>query len=227
MVALQNRETLTGREQHGKSRSASDLAAGRLRFPEPPPSVPGPPLSKLPQTVSKAYVEAVRTYYESIAVFGKPYPGWQEFERRLACEYALLVRLLSGIPLENLRVRLLKIFAESLNLGKRRGRPRKAQKDLRYLSHGNSMEQLWQRELKMIWQLKISVEKLGKDARTELAKRHVSQELIQLVTVPSATAESSLARLFAARSRSRISVGTARNAIRKYEAFTGKAITAE
>lgn len=196
-------------------KDADAFLSGR-ETPKPPrlPSVPfGSPL---PGKLRPIRVQAVRVYYESVDEFRKPYPEWEGFERALALEHALLIMFLSDLPTEDMRMRLLKIFSDSL--GKKLGRARKAQTQKAYCFHGYNMKRLWERELLEVWNLHFSLRRKG-DAESELRKRGLPNDRVRAVTRPNSTPASFLAEVYA--QRAEIRVGTARNTLRNYLKFIG------
>jgi hypothetical protein len=198
-----------------KLQERSNSKSPRPWTPEAPPIKFGVALSDMKKGWSRAYVKAVKIYFDSLVNRGEPYPGWEKFERTLAFDYARLILLLD-FPSEKLQNRLLKMFVDSLALGKSLGRPRKCTQ-LRCIHHALAMKSMWKfdRLIQERWNLAQSLRKQGKSVRDELVKRSVPSNEIKALTVPNVTAESWLAYSYA--SRSRINPRTARNAIRSYE----------
>ena len=132
--------------------------------PEPPPPFPDPPLFGF-GNIRKPFLQAVIIFSDSISLFGKPYRGWEPFERQLAYNFALLLRLLAALPQEIPRRRLLNLFLESLGLESKRGRPQKAREKLKCFLHGQNMTNLWESELQEAWNVKCSLEQQRKNQR--------------------------------------------------------------
>jgi len=152
--------------------------------------------------------------------WGRPYAGWEPFERDLATEFGLLLLILASAKRQNSRRQIREAFLEHLNLADSRGRPRKAHGDLSDILHGQAIDVLWNQEMQQAWNMKVSLERQGKQPRSHLKKAGTSDDVISGVLSRRATPESSLARIYA--KRSHVSVGRARNALRAYEKYTGK-----
>jgi hypothetical protein len=153
------------------------------------------------------------------AMRGRPSPGWESFERELASEFATLLLFLRALPREGPRRQLLELFLDGLNLESKRGRARRARKELADYLHGKRMEELWEDELLEAWNGKVSLEKAGTDPRAHRGKK-ASDDVVRAIFSRRTTPESSLATVYARRHN--ISPGTARNALRAYMKFTGK-----
>ena len=151
-------------------------------------------------------------------MLGKPFPGWENFERELAVQFALLLRILYALPREEPRRRLLTLFLESLPLETDRGRPKKSKEKLQSISHGGYMWELWKNELKQAWHMKTSLERVSQNPRGRLQKQFL-EDVVKAVLSPKATPESSVAKVYAWRNN--LGEGTTRNALRDYLKFTG------
>ncbi len=195
---------------------------GESNFPEPPPIRPGAflPLAQgIHRDVGEYVWLAVRMYLDSIQLRGKPWPGWESFERDLAELFAMLLLFLKSLPKEAHRHELLNIFLDNLNLGNKPGRARKAKEQLRDFYHGQQMANLWDSELQEVWNKKASFERMSDRQRIGF-NRDVPEDVLRAVRSPKATPESSLARVYS--HRKHISVGRARNALRACQKQTSK-----
>ena len=183
--------------------------------PEPPPATGVNPFEY--GRLGKHFFTAVRWYVESVRDAGKLWPGWETFERKLAFDYALILLLLSEVPRPENRRLLLDYWLASLGLKAKRGPIPKDRNRLMAVIHGRQMKRLWEDEMYTAWNMKKSLEEQGVDPRIAMAKSGSKQDLIDAVLAPKTTRESSLARLYANRSKTtKVRYGTARNALRLY-----------
>jgi hypothetical protein len=197
------------------------------RYPAPPPSSAGlfiPSGVPMRNEIREPVWAAVGMYDASIRLHGKPYPGWESFERELASQFATLLMFLRGLPREGERRRLLELFLDALNFDNKRGRTRKAKAELAYVAQGQQMSRLWTDVLHPAWRMKASLERMGQEPTARLNK-HFANDVCSAVLAHKATPESSVAKLFARRNH--ISVGTARNALRAYQNLTSEKIAAQ
>lgn len=191
--------------------------------PEPPPKVSFLDLRRPAQKETRAIRsernedvwKALRMYLKAIELHGRPYPGWEPFERSLAEQFALLLVVLRGLPTEDLRRQLMTLFLDAQNFGNKRGRRRKDKAELRSRIHGQRMIQLREDELGAAWNMKRSLEFQKTDPRERLEKTHIAEDVIRAVLSPRASFDSSLATVYA--ERNHLSYGTARNALRAYQ----------
>jgi hypothetical protein len=201
----------------------TDLPETRTKFPEPVPcSVAGlflPLVPAIPREIRKPVWLALRMYCDAISLRNKPWPGWETFERELAFQFATLLILLQALPRDGPRSRLLRLFLDHLNFENKRGRARKAKKDLMDFRHGVEMDGLWKDHLQEAWNMKRSLENAGTSPGPRL-KKSFDEDVVSVVLSPRATPESSLARLYA--QRKNVSVGRAANALRQYKKQTEK-----
>ena len=163
--------------------------------------------------------EALRLYLRAIELHGRPFPGWEPFERSLASQFATLLLFLGALPREGDRRRFLELFLDALNFDNQKGRARKAKSTLAYVTQGQQMSRLWTDVLQPAWRMKASLERMGQEPTARLNKNFES-DVYSAVLSHKATPESSIAKLYA--QRNHISVGTARNALRAYQKLTGE-----
>jgi hypothetical protein len=193
-------------------------------FPVPPPPMNGmffPPNRPGGLKIPDGVWQAVNMYVWSIDRLGKPYPGWESFERELALEFALLLSFLKVLPRADARRDLLEWFLDALHLENKPGRARKARVLLKGFSHGLHMETLWNSELQPAWAMKESLESADTNPESRLGKSFHA-DVVREILSHKATPESSLAKIYA--QRNHLSAGTARNALREFRKFraTGK-----
>ncbi len=188
------------------------------KVPLPPPKIAFD-LFDLGQ-IRDPFIGAVRLYTDSIHRHGRPYHGWEDFERFLAYSFGILVRFLAALPRDDVRCRLLEFFLERMNFENKRGRGRKARGELKWFQQGLEMTLLWKADLLPAWNMKRSLERTGGDLSR---LQQFGQDVAKVVTARKATPESSIARLYA--KRSNIRFGTARNALRKYKASAVQSFT--
>jgi hypothetical protein len=199
-----------------------------LDYPEPPPQVSFLDLRRRAQKETRIirseqneYVwNALRMYLKAIELHGRPYPGWEPFERSLAEQFAVLLVAVRGLPTEDSRRQLMTLFLDAQNFGNKRGRRRKDKAKLRIRIHGQRMVQLGEDELAAAWNMKRSLEFQKTGLRERLEKSHFAEDVIRAVLSPKATFASSLATVYA--ERNHLSYGTARNALRAYQKLPNK-----
>lgn len=197
-------------------------------IPEPPPTARGlflPLGTRIPRELQQHAWAALKMYLDAIRVCGKPWPGWESFERELASEFATLLLFLRVLPQERPRCQVLDLFLTGLNLENKRGRARKAIEKLAAHIHGKRMVELWERELQEAWNMKVSLERARSESLARLKKRGFPDDVVQAVCGRRASPESSLAKVYA--QRQNVSEGWARNALRAYMRLTNKIFAAQ
>lgn len=193
---------------------SGDQTGGREKYPEPPPDIMFDLFELGP--IREPFIGAVIIYSEAVKQRGTPYPGWEKFERYLAYSFALLLRFLAALPYDDARSQLLGLFLSSLDFEKKRGRRKRAQRDLRWFHHGLRMNRLWDAELQAAWNMKESLQRSGDSL--ERLRKSFPNDVVDVISTPKVTTESSLSRLYARRHN--LMFGTARNALRAYKKVT-------
>jgi len=146
-----------------------------------------------------------------------PYAGLagRLFEHGLGKSFANLLLFLASFPNEDRRRDCLMLFLQTLMLAKlagKPGRPRKRPEALPRVSHGMEMTMLWEDELLEAWNMRISLERQGREFRIPLKRRGFKDDVVKAALNRKATPESSWAQVYAGRKH--LAYGTARNALR-------------
>jgi hypothetical protein len=199
----------------------TDQSTDHLALPEPPPSIDGvfiPTGRAIARDLHRSIWAAVGMYSDACRRNGRPYPGWEPFERALATQFAFLLLFLKALPREDPRRKLLGLFLDTLNLENKPGRARKAKEEMKALDHGHRMVQLWAAEIEPAWNMKKSLERAGAEVRKRL-ENTFKRDVVDAICASKATPRSAVAKLYSLRSH--VSKGRARNALREYLKFEG------
>lgn len=183
------------------------------KYPEPPPRLNVEPLLGLGR-LGKPFREAIRIYSDSVVIRGLPYPGWETFERDLAFNFAVLIRLLGELPQHRWRQKLLRLVLESLALPNKRGAPLKDARLLSAMVRGRQMASLWETKLLPAWKIRKRCEGNTQVMRFRLEKLHFDEKDIAAFLNRRASPRSVLALVYSRRFN--VALGTARNALREY-----------